>query len=218
MNVIFTFFSILGLLGNVHCAKPKSSKPDTNEVIWTIKRHSKKLKKEKGISLALYGTSCAGPDKVYDGKVHRIDVMYRIDKKLKYEEARVLFYSVVDDFLAELNTNEKIRDCFYHYPVTYKDLYFILSFDYEDKGYLSRDDVSMISIYENEIMYFFAKEDGAHSGLQLNPVVPDNSKITGMTQTTGWSDTKCFRRQLPEEDISNPLETSKKQSPFRTHY
>lgn len=211
MNLIFTFLSILVVLfAKVDGADHEKTKPDNNEVIWTIKRHSKKLQKEKNITLALYGTTCAGPDKIYDGKVHQIDVMYRVDKKLKYEEARTLFYSVVDNFLAELNKNEKIRDCFYHYPVTYEDLYFILSFDYEHKGYLSRDEVSMISILNNKIKYFFAKEDGGTSGLQLNPEFPNNRKVTGMTRTTGYSDSKCITRQLPEEDTSNPLETAKK--------
>ncbi len=45
MNMIFTFLSILGLLANANCANQKPTKPNTNEVIWTIERHSKKLKK-----------------------------------------------------------------------------------------------------------------------------------------------------------------------------
>lgn len=124
-----------------------------------IDEYSKIIKEEKGIICSLHGFRWAGPDKIYDGKIHTIALGYRIDKNVKFEEARKLFYEIVDGLLEHLNKNEKIRQYFCHYPITYKDLEFFLSFDYEHKGFLKRDDVASIHIDENEITYFIVDKE-----------------------------------------------------------
>src|SRR5579872_1293919 len=154
--------------------------------------------KEKNVELTMYGVNYAGDDKIYDGKVHLVDLGYRVDKKMNYEEARKLFYSIVDGFLEAINRNESIRDCFSHFPITYQDLYFRLSFDYENKGYLNRDDISMIAILENEIMYFIVDEDGGNIGIETRQVAPDVYIGTGVSPKT-----RCVTKKLPEEAKNN---------------
>jgi hypothetical protein len=194
MNITPILLAIfISLSTTVHTMQKQTS--PNNEVIWTIKDYSKKLEKEKNIILTMYGASCAGPDKVYDGKVHVIDVGYRIDKAMKFEEARKLFYAVADGLLKELNEKDSIRNCFYNYPVTYKDLYLRLSFDYGDEGYLKHDDISMIAILDNKIMYLIVEEDGGNVGIETREVVPDVHFVTGSSSKTRW-----ITKKLPEPD------------------
>jgi hypothetical protein len=165
-----------------------------NDVVWAVKAYSKKIKKEKDIVLTMYGVDASGADKIYDGKVHLIDVGYRIDKKIKFDEARVLFYSIVNGLIQDLNENESIRKCFYNYPVTYQDLYFRLSFDYERQGYLTIGDVSMIAILENKIKYFIVEEDEGNIQLNTKSIVPDVQVVTGCSPKT-----RCITKNLPEK-------------------
>ncbi len=166
-----------------------------SEVMAVINKYSKNIKKEKTIELRGYGLHHAGPDKIYDGKIHEINLSYSIEKKMKFEEARKLFYSIVDGLLACLNAKESIRDCFYHYPVGYEDLYFRLNFDYESKGYLSRNEISSIGILENEIMYFIVEEDGGTAEMETRQIIPDVYIGTGLS-----SKTRCITKKLPETD------------------
>ncbi len=177
---------------NICCGMQKERSPN-NQLTSLIKEHSKVLKKEKNITLRIHGVSCAGKDKIYDGKIHRLDIGYSLDKNLKFDEAKTVFYSVVNDILALINSKQEIRGLFYNQPVTYKDFYFCLSFDYEDKGFLKKDDVSLIAIFENEIMCFIVEEDGANAGLEMKEITPDVSFITGLSPKT-----HCITEQLPE--------------------
>jgi hypothetical protein len=190
----FLLFLLL-IFFNVGCSMNQSDYASV-EVRKLIDTYCNQLKKE-GILNTLYGLDWAGPDKVYDGKVHKVVLGYCIDKNLKYEEARKLFYRVVNGLLQELNTKEDLRECFYHYPVTYEDLHFSLSFDYTDKGHLKKDDVYRIAIFQNEIFYYIVTVDGATVEL-----VPDKEIYPGFgTLTpTGQDTMRVIRRKLPETD------------------
>ncbi|MES2272908.1 MAG: hypothetical protein V4487_01805 [Chlamydiota bacterium] len=193
MNLIFFLIAVFFSANTSHAVQKKAS--DSNEVIWTIKDYSKKLKKETGIQLTMYGVTCAGDDKIYDGKVHLVDVGYCIDKNMKYDEARKLFYSIVDGLLVAINEKDCIRDCFFHYPVGYEDLYFRLNFDYHVLGHLKRDEVSMIGILENEIKYFIVEEDGEKATLETKQIIPDVYIGTGLSPKI-----RCITKKLPEMD------------------
>lgn len=165
-----------------------------NEVMAVINSYLKPLKKE-GIDLRGYGLHYAGPDKIYDGKIHEIDLALSIDKPMQFEEARKLFYTVADGLLSALNKKEEIRGCLYNYPLTYKDFYLRLSFDYEQKGYLKRDDIDMIAILNNQIMYSIVEEDGQYAGVETKKVIPDVYMGTGAPLKTRW-----ITKKLPESD------------------
>lgn len=125
-----------------------------------IRAYSKEMNKQ-GYDLRGHGFHTRGFGKKYTGKIQVIDVGYSLDKRMHYEEARIAFYTLVDGFLAKINNTPSMKDYFEHFPVGYDDLYFNLSFDYEQQGTLKKDDVLMISILDNEITYFILDQDSS---------------------------------------------------------
>ena len=152
--LLFPIFSDISPLFSMH----QKENPG-QEVKQIIKNYSSEIKGKLGVSLTSYGFDFSGPDKIYDGKIHEISVGYAIATHIQYGEARALFYSIVDGLLDTLNKNEKIRSYFYHFPVSYEDLYFRLSFDASGQGHLKKDDVSMIYILENKISYLIVDQE-----------------------------------------------------------
>src|SRR5579872_1640327 len=140
MKILFMLFPFI----LYSCGGVISNEPSYNNVMKEINIYSSQIKKDKGICRTWYGLDYAGPDKIYDGKIHQIDLGYRIDKAMKFDVARAYFYEVVDGLLERINKNEKLKEYFYHYPVGYEDLHFCLSFDHENKGSLKRDEIRAI--------------------------------------------------------------------------
>ncbi len=191
MRIYYVFLALL--CSSAIYAMAKKSCPH-DEVMFVINQYLTPLEEEKGIELRGYGLHYAGPDKVYDGKIHEINLGLSISKKMKYEEARTLFYSVVDGLLQSINKNESIRNHFYNHPVTYQDLYFRLSFDYEAAGYLDIGDISMIAILENKIKYFIVEEKRGNVAIGTRKTVPHVYIGTGFPPKT-----RCVTKKLPEE-------------------
>lgn len=160
------------------------------EVVEIIKNYSKNLEKSKGIELKLYGLDYAGPDKVYDGKIHEIGLGYSIEKRMHYKEARELFYSIVDELLEKINKDKRIQNYFYHTPVGYQDLHVGLSFDYSSKGYLKKDDVRKIYIFENRISYLIIEKEDDRPADRYRRA---DFEIEHMISTT-----RAIDRDLPE--------------------
>lgn len=163
------------------------------EVMSVIERYSRKLK-EDGIINRWYGLDYAGSDKVYDGKIHEISLGYSVDKNLQYQDARKLFYAIVDELLDEINSNPLILEYFYHQPITYEDLHFALAFDYENKGHLKKGDVEQISIKFNKTFYCIAKVDGAMRKI----LIKKNDLGIGTLSFTGLETTRTIIKNLPE--------------------
>jgi hypothetical protein len=160
-----------------------------------ISSYSKKVKDDNNIELRGYGLHYAGRNKVYDGKIHEINLSYSFDKNMKFEEAEKVFYYLVDGLLENLNKNKSIKNYFFNYPVSYKDLYFRLNFDYDCKHYLKRDDISMIAILENKIKYFIVEDETASGEFKSKKVTQDVHVITGHAPKT-----RCVTKKLPEID------------------
>jgi hypothetical protein len=157
-----------------------------------IDQYSDSLKEKQGIRCSSYGLDYAGKDKVYDGKIHKVALGYRIEKNLKFVEARKLFYEAVDGLLAHLNKNEKIRDYFFHFPLTYKDLEFHFSFDYESKGYLKKDEVDSIHINENRITYFIVDKEEP-------PKTTNDSETPNEIISSFFTTHRSITNKLPEK-------------------
>lgn len=132
-----------------------------NDVMNVIYEYNKKISKEKSVELDSYGLYYAGADKIYDGKIHIIDLGYSVDQRMQYEEARKWFYELVDGLLENINNTEYLRRYFYRYPVGYEDLIFRLSFYSDDKNFLKKGDVLQVNIFNNKVSFHVLEEDGA---------------------------------------------------------
>jgi hypothetical protein len=174
------------------CSTGFSEFKKTDKVMSVIERYSKKIKKEKNIERRSYGFGVTNEDKVYDGKIHSIDLAYSIDKNLQYDEARKLFYEVVDGLIQAINAHPEISDEFYHYPIGYQDLEVSLSFDYESKGHLKKDDVSAIYIWYHEEMCFIVEKEGKEE-VEKKWITPNIYTTEGLGSTT-----RCIIKKLSE--------------------
>ena len=137
-----------------------------------IDDYNKKIKKEKSIELTLYGLEYAGPDKVYDGNIHIIALGYALDKRIQYQEARTLFYEIIDGLLEKLNNAKHLDKCFFNKPLTYKDLDILLSFDYDRKGFLKKGDASLIYVFENKVSCHIIEIEGPEE-IKQREVIPN---------------------------------------------
>lgn len=142
---------------------------DTVNVIYD---YSKKISKENSIELMSYGLDYAGADKVYDGKIHVIDLSYAVDRRIQYEEARLLFYELIDGLLKKINSTEYLAKYFSNNPVGYEDLFVKLSFDYYNKGFLKKGDVSQIYIYLDKVRCHTIEVEKA-AKIEQKEVIPD---------------------------------------------
>jgi hypothetical protein len=158
-----------------------------------INAYSKKIKSELEIKRRVHGLRYFGDDKIYDGKIHVISLGFSIDKRMPYKTARELFYKIVDGLLSHLN-QESLGEYFYHYPLTYDDLWFSLSFDYEDKGLLKNGDISDIYIFEKKIMYFVVKREELSDGFNFSELAPGICTLEGSSEKT-----TAYTRPLPEK-------------------
>ncbi len=173
-------------------SKPKNPK---NEVIFTILDYSKKIKKERGIELRSYGATGPRGNKAFDGTIYGFDLGYSIDKNVGVDEAKILFFSIVDELIDVLNSRESFKEYFHHYPIGYEDFYLRLNFDYDEKGHLHQNDIVMVAILDNELKYFLAEEDGATTALQSNRIIRDVYVTTGFS-----SKMRCVTEKLPEKN------------------
>jgi hypothetical protein len=155
-----------------------------------IKDYSKKLEKKEGIELTSYGLNYTGPEREYEGKINEIEVGYKIEKNMKYKEARSLFYSIVDGLLDEINSSCQNKTHLYHNPLGYQDLWVSLSFDRSGTGRLKKDDVSMIYIYENRISYLIVDKEDERPA--------DRYRRADLEIEHMLSSTRCIKRELPE--------------------
>ena len=177
------------------CMTAKNSEISSQKIMAVIDEYSKEIESKKNIERRSYGFHATGPDKIYNGKIHAIDLGYSIDKNLKYDEARKLFYEVADGLIDAINSHKEIGEYFYHYPIGYEDLDISLSFDYENKGHLKKDDIDSIYISDNEICYFIIDKEDAPNEIQKQQVSPEIYILKGF-----GSKTHAIRKQLPETD------------------
>jgi hypothetical protein len=161
-----------------------------------IDEYSAELKKEKKICRRLYGMEWAGPDKIYNGKIHKIVLGFSIDANYQREEAKQIFFGLVDELINKINQNLELKDNFQRFPIEYQDFYFHLSFDYEDKGHLKKGDVDSISIFENKLL-IHEVENEKKPQMKTEEVSPEIFILKGFE-----SNTKCIREPLPIKPAS----------------
>ncbi len=177
------------------CMTPKESEISSQKIMAIIDEYSKELEIKNNIEHRSYGFRSTGPDKIYDGKIHAIVLGYSIDKNMKYDEARKLFYEVADGLINSINCHPEIGEYFYHYPIGYEDLQLGLGFNYERKGTLKKDDIDAIYMRENKISYFIIDQEEAPAEIQEKKLSPEVSILKGF-----GSKTRAIVKKLPETE------------------
>lgn len=172
-----------------------SANESRKKTMRVINKYSDEIKKKFLIERTSYGLDYAGPDKMYDGKIHVVALGYSIDKSVNFEEGRKLFYQLVDGLIETINKEESIKDFFFHHPITYEDLEITLGFNYGSKRDLKSGDLDMICIYDNEIFYQVVEKDGKANELTYDPMGSGLYRVGGML-----SNLRCIRKCLPEKD------------------
>jgi hypothetical protein len=133
-----------------HSPSPKDHAYD--EVMSEILSYSRTLKKEKNLTLFIRGLSYSGLDKVYDGKIHTVTIGYLTDMNIQIDEARILLYSVVDSFLAHLNSLSHLQNYYANYPLSYENIDCCLGFSFRDNN-LKKDNVSSAHLLWKKAVY-----------------------------------------------------------------
>jgi hypothetical protein len=170
----------------------------SQKIMAIIDQFAEDIKKKKNIIFRAYGFVSTGPDKVYDGKIHALDLGYSIDKNLKFKEARKYFYELADTLVQTINSHPEIGKYFYHFPIGYEDLELSLSFDYEDKGHLKKDDIDSIYIQKNQIIYFVVDNEETVDKMKMDQITPDIYILRDFA-----SRSHSIRRPLPEKDFDD---------------
>lgn len=166
------------------------------DVMNVIRYYNKKISKEKSIEMTMHGLDYSGEDKIYDGKIHSIALSYTVEKHIGYEEARALFYELVDDLLEKINTTEYLRKYFYSFPVTYKDLEFKLSFNRDKKLILKKGDVSIVYILLNKVNFHIVEIEGQEE-IKFKKIAPNLSLVEHPFY--------CYERVIEEDPYTRKI-------------
>jgi len=95
--------------------------------------HVKKMNEQYGARACMYGGNCN------DGTVNYIGI--GLDKKghFNIDQARKQIILQVQEYLKEINSSEEVRAYLVHYPFTYEDLSYGVSFVNEEGGFQKVD-------------------------------------------------------------------------------
>lgn len=84
---------------------------------------AKKQHFENGLSV--YGTGHSMPE----GKIKELSLYFMAQRKLKVDEARILYISVTQQMLNQLNADPQLQFCLDHHPFTIDDLQVSIAFE-----------------------------------------------------------------------------------------
>jgi hypothetical protein len=108
--------------------------------------YSKKAYQEKGIVLEGSGGSMMNDIKVFTLSFNCYD-------HLNLEQTRVLMVQIVDEFLQQVNGNEKIRPYLHDYPLTVKNISLMMGFrDHRDQP-PPREYIALSYTHQDKIFY-----------------------------------------------------------------
>jgi hypothetical protein len=104
------------------------------------------LKKEKNLYPCEFGSGGKTP-------VTLLHWGFNYYRKVGIEEARELILSTTDHFLAEINSNEKIRPYLASYPFQPENLQIVICFFNQDGSLLEPEKLSIVSIHRGKLKY-----------------------------------------------------------------
>ena len=80
----------------------------------------------------IYNFRCIGIGESVDGKIRMLGLSFECHRQLEKAEARRLLLTCVEDFLKDINSDDKLRPHLRNIPFTDKDIRFSIHFSYPD--------------------------------------------------------------------------------------
>ncbi|MFT4552180.1 MAG: hypothetical protein ACI9S8_000805 [Chlamydiales bacterium] len=154
---IYVFIALLALI-LTGCSLFKRGYPEMAHAI-TL-RTAKQFADEKGMSLV--GTGGGMID-----QVNRLSMYLYHSPPLKVSEARKLALYVVDRYLENVNSDEKIRPFLNNHPFLVQDLTVYISFRYPNGSEVSPGELAQVTISEGMFIYKTLKKFTAANGEKL---------------------------------------------------
>lgn len=110
---------------------------------------AKKQQLENGLSV--YGVGNSMPDE----KIQKLTMYFVAQRRLKVEEARILYINVTQKMLNQINDDVGLRFCLDHYPFTVDDLDISLAFENETGRDVDPPYIAYVAMTRGIIRYVF---------------------------------------------------------------
>lgn len=149
MKIIIISILALTIFGAVMwCSHSKYQLEEDEKLVNAISAQTaKKLHDEKG--LILVGT---GGEMMYEIKMLMMSFDYR--KVVDVIMARKLLVDCVEEYLLEINSNEKIRPYLHNYPFTPKNIEIEIGFYNPDGSEVASGQINLASAREGKMFYY----------------------------------------------------------------
>lgn len=134
-------FTLVVLLLLSACHKSHSDLADEQ-----MSCYAKKAYQEKGIVLEGSGGAMMNDIKEFAMSFNCYD-------HLNLEQTRILMVKVVDEFLQQVNANEKIRPYLHNYPLTVKNVSLMIGFRNHQNQRPPKEYIALAYTHENSIYY-----------------------------------------------------------------
>jgi hypothetical protein len=145
-TIFLTIFTIFGVI--IYCSYFKPSLEEDEKLVNLITaKTAKKLEKEK--ELILIGT---GGRMMNDVEMLMMGFQYHTAVDIK--TVRKLLIDSVEEYLSEINANEKLRPYLHNYPFTTKNLEIVIYFRNPDGSKVAPDQINVASAQEGNMFYY----------------------------------------------------------------
>lgn len=118
-----------------------------------IFEHSKKMNQIYQSKLAGYGGS------FYDKHVNELMVSLSHYREVDIDKARSMMIKGIDEFLASINSDQKIHDFLLHSPFTYKDIQYSMDFLSPEGHFLTNGSITYVSLIKGILYYDICDEN-----------------------------------------------------------
>lgn len=138
-NIIIAFCSLFSFLTGT-----SNNRPD---IAMTEKHISSFASKMNGRGFAVQGTGGAMMK-----NIEKVNMSFAIHKKVLIDEARIMIIGTSEDFLREINADEKLRPYLKNYPFDHKNLGFKIAF-IDENNWMNETGIACVMVVKDKVYY-----------------------------------------------------------------